>query len=108
VLVYLIRNAIIISMYREHLLSIHRVQNLLYHQIDTGVSGRRTLDAPTFVMVQADKKYMTEFFPPGSEAEREISFFAQSLTTEIPLPIPVDVMPTFTVLTLYYGEKVSF
>jgi hypothetical protein len=50
---------------------------------------------------------MTEFFPPGSEAERRISFFAQSLTTEIPLPIPIDVMPTFTVLTPHYGEKVN-
>jgi 1,3-beta-glucan synthase len=93
-------------MYREHLLSIDHVQNLLYHQIDAGVSGRRTLNAPTFFMAQADKKYMTEFFPPGSEAERRISFFAQSLTTEIPLPIPVDAMPTFTVLTPHYGEKV--
>jgi 1,3-beta-glucan synthase len=79
VLVSQIWNAIIISMYREHLLSIDHVQNLLYHQIDAGVSGRRTLNAPTFFMAQADKKYMTEFFPPSSEAERRISFFAQSL-----------------------------
>ena len=94
-------------MYREHLLSIEHVQKLLYHQVDSGAGGRRSLRAPPFFMAQADKKYKAEFFPPGSEAERRISFFAQSLTTEIPQPIPVDAMPTFTVLTPHYGEKVS-
>lgn len=29
------------------------------------------------------------------------------MTTEIPQPIPVDAIPTFTVLTPHYGEKVS-
>jgi 1,3-beta-glucan synthase len=95
-------------MYREHLLSIDHVQKLLYHQVDTGVSGRRPLNAPPFFMAQADKKYMAEFFPSGSEAEGRISFFAQSLTTEIPQPIPVDAMPTFTVLTPHYTEKVGY
>jgi hypothetical protein len=106
VLVSQIWNAIIISMYREHLLSIDHVQKLLYHQVDKGASGRRCLQ---FFMAQADNKlkYKAVFFPPGSEAERRISFFAQSLTTEIPQPIPVDAMPTFTVLTPHYGEKVS-
>ena len=47
-----------------------------------------------------------EFFPKGSEAERRISFFAQSLTTPIPEPLPVDAMPTFTVLTPHYSEKI--
>jgi 1,3-beta-glucan synthase len=108
VLVSQIWNAIIISMYREPLLSIDHVQKLLYHQVDTGVSGRHALNAPPFFMAQADKKYMAEFFPAGSEAERRISFFAQSLTTKIPQPIPVDVMPTFTVLTPHYSEKVSY
>jgi 1,3-beta-glucan synthase len=58
-------------------------------------------------MAPADKKHMTDFIPPGSKAERRISFLAQSLTTEIPLTVPVDVMPTFTVLT-HYGGKVIF
>lgn len=48
----------------------------------------------------------TEFFPPGSEAARRISFFAQSLTTAIPEPLAVDAMPTFTVLTPHYSEKI--
>jgi len=93
-------------MYREHLLSIDHVQNLLYHQVDTGPEGRRSLRPPPFFMSQADKKAKGEFFPAGSEAERRISFFAQSLTTDLPQPIPVDAMPTFTVLTPHYSEKV--
>ncbi|KAJ6481812.1 glycosyltransferase family 48 protein [Mycena sanguinolenta] len=106
VLVSQIWNAIIISMYREHLLSIEHVQKLLYHQVDTGDAGRRSLRAPPFFISQTDKGFKGEFFPPGSEAERRISFFAQSLTTGIPQPLPVDAMPTFTVLTPHYSEKI--
>lgn len=93
-------------MYREHLLSIDHVQKLLYHQVDTQASGKRSLRAPPFFTNQNDKGFRGEFFPPGSEAERRISFFAQSLTTYVPEPLPVDAMPTFTVLTPHYSEKV--
>ncbi|KAF7292772.1 Glycosyltransferase family 48 protein [Mycena indigotica] len=102
VLVSQIWNAIIISMYREHLLSIEHVQKLLYSQVDTGDPGKRSLRAPPFFISHGDGS----FFPPGSEAERRISFFAQSLTTDIPQPLPVDAMPTFTVLTPHYSEKI--
>ena len=95
-------------MYREHLLSIDHVQKLLYHQVDSGPGSRRSLRAPPFFISQDDKNLKGEFFPPGSEAERRISFFAQSLTTNIPPPLPVDAMPTFTVLTPHYSEKVRF
>ena len=99
-------NAIIISMYREHLLSIDHVQKLLYHQVDTA-DGHRTLRAPPFFIAQTEKGGPRgDFFPQGSEAERRISFFAQSLTTTIPEALPVDAMPTFTVLTPHYSEKV--
>ncbi|RPD75871.1 1,3-beta-glucan synthase [Lentinus tigrinus ALCF2SS1-7] len=106
VLVSQIWNAIIISMYREHLLSIEHVQKLLYHQVDVGQDGRRSLRAPAFFISQSDKGFRGEFFTPGSEAERRISFFAQSLTTAVPEPLPVDAMPTFTVLTPHYSEKI--
>ena len=99
-------NAIIISMYREHLLSIEHVQKLLYHQVQSDQDGRRTLRAPPFFISQGDKAFNGQFFPQGSEAERRISFFAQSLTTIIPEPLPVDAMPTFTVLTPHYSEKI--
>lgn len=92
-------------MYREHLLSINHVQNLLYHQVDTA-DGRRSLRAPKFFVDQTDKGFKGSFFPSGSEAERRISFFAQSLTTALPEALPVDAMPTFTILTPHYNEKV--
>ena len=92
-------------MYREHLLSIDHVQKLLYHQVDTP-DGRRSLRAPPFFVAQTDKGFKGSFFPSGSEAERRISFFAQSLTTALPEALPVDAMPTFTVLTPHYNEKV--
>lgn len=59
-----------------------------------------------FFISQDDKGVKGEFFPKGSEAERRVSFFAQSLTTSIPEPLPIDAMPTFTVLTPHYSEKI--
>ncbi|GAA5921599.1 hypothetical protein JCM1841_000147 [Sporobolomyces salmonicolor] len=106
VLVSQVWNAIIISMYREHLVSIDHVQRLLYHQVPSEQDGKRTLRAPMFFISQDDKGLKAEFFPPGSEAARRISFFAQSLTTAIPEPLGVDAMPTFTVLTPHYSEKI--
>ncbi|KAJ7242038.1 1,3-beta-glucan synthase [Mycena rebaudengoi] len=111
VLVSQIWNAIIISMYREHLLSIDHVQRLLYHQVDNP-NGRRSLRAPPFFISSGVTTGMKkggasgEFFPQNSEAERRISFFAQSLTTDLPATIPVEAMPTFTVLTPHYSEKI--
>ncbi|OMJ18416.1 1,3-beta-glucan synthase component FKS1, partial [Smittium culicis] len=99
-------NAIIISMYREHLLSIEHVQKLLYQQVPSDENGRRTLKPPTFFVAQDDASFEQEFYPPHSEAERRISFFAQSLSTVLPEPIPVENMPTFTVLTPHYSEKI--
>lgn len=52
VLVSQIWNAIIISMYREHLLSIDHVQRLLYHQVPSEQDGKRTLRAPMFFISQ--------------------------------------------------------
>ncbi|AET40546.1 1,3-beta-D-glucan synthase Ecym_6156 [Eremothecium cymbalariae DBVPG len=106
VLISQVWNAIVISMYREHLLAIDHVQKLLYHQVPSEIEGKRTLRAPTFFVSQDDNNFDTEFFPRNSEAERRISFFAQSLATPIPEPLPVDNMPTFTVLTPHYSERV--
>ena len=106
VLISQIWNAIVISMYREHLLAIDHVQKLLYHQVPSEIEGKRTLRAPTFFASQDDNNFETEFFPRNSEAERRISFFAQSLATPMPEPVPVDNMPTFTVFTPHYSEKI--
>ncbi|CAA20125.1 cell wall and secondary septum 1,6 branched 1,3-beta-glucan synthase catalytic subunit Bgs4 [Schizosaccharomyces pombe] len=105
ILISQIWNAIVISMYREHLLSIDHVQRLLYHQVPAE-EGRRTLRTPTFFVSQDDNIVHTTFFPANSEAERRLSFFAQSLATPIPEPVPVDNMPTFTVLIPHYAEKI--
>lgn len=106
VLISQIWNAIVISMYREHLLAIDHVQKLLYHQVPSEVEGKRTLRAPTFFISQDDNNFDTEYLPKHSEAERRISFFAQSLATPILEPLPVDNMPTFSVLTPHYSEKI--
>ncbi|CAK7906254.1 1,3-beta-glucan synthase component Fks1p [[Candida] anglica] len=108
VLISQIWNAIVISMYREHLLAIDHVQKLLYHQVPSEIEGKRTLRPPTFFVSQDDNNFDTEFFPRDSEAERRISFFAQSLATPILEPLPVDNMPTFTVFTPHYTEKILF
>ncbi|KAI7886509.1 glycosyltransferase family 48 protein [Lichtheimia hyalospora FSU 10163] len=119
-------NAIIIAMYREHLLSSQNLQSLLYHwrpaekdddsinsnstNVTKGQNGYDHSDArgeitlpPFFDPDQKIKK--EDCFPVHSEAERRLSFFAQSLSTEFPLPCSVKQMPTFTVFTPHYAEK---
>ncbi|KAG0202903.1 1,3-beta-D-glucan synthase [Mortierella sp. GBA30] len=98
-------NAIVISMYREHLLSIEHVQRMLYQQVPSENESKLTLKTPTFFVAQEDSSVKAEFYPHRSEAERRINFFAQSLSTPIPEPLPVDEMPTFTVLVPHYSEK---
>ena len=100
-------NSIIISMYREHLLSIEHVQRLLYQQMDSELLENKILRSPTFFVAQDDSTYKSmEFFPSNSEAKRRISFFAQSLSTPITEPMPVECMPTFTVIIPHYSEKI--
>ncbi|SCU86899.1 LANO_0C09516g1_1 [Lachancea nothofagi CBS 11611] len=107
ILVSQVWNAIVISMYREHLLSIEHVQRLLYQQVDSMTHDKRALKSPTFFVAQDDSTFKSmEFFPENSEAERRISFFAQSLSTPIVEPMPVECMPTFTVLIPHYSEKI--
>lgn len=99
-------NAIVVSMYRDHLISIDHVQKLLYQQVASDIEGKKKLKPPTFFIAQEDTGLNAEFYPPGSEAERRISFFASSLSTVIPEPLPVENMPTFTVFTPHYAEKI--
>ncbi|KAJ1955347.1 1,3-beta-D-glucan synthase, partial [Linderina pennispora] len=99
-------NAVVISMYREHLLSVDHVQKLLYQQVTSEDDGKRTLKPPTFFVSQDDAAFEQEFYPSHSEAERRITFFAQSLSSVLPEPVPVENMPTFTVLTPHYSEKI--
>jgi len=100
-------NAIVISLYREHLLSADHVHRLIYDKLPDEEDGRLALRTPAFFLLQDDSSQnMSDFFVRNSEAERRISFFAQSLSTAIPEPIPVEAMPTFTVFIPHYGEKI--
>ena len=93
-------NSIVITMYREHLITVDHAQRMLYQQEINPMDGNRTLKAPTFFVTQEDTSFKTEYFPQHGEAERRIHFFAQSLTTPMPPSHPVECMPTFTVLTV--------
>lgn len=107
ILISQVWNAIIISMYREHLLSVEHIQRLLFQQVDSMSQDKKMLRSPTFFIAQDDSTFKSvEFFPNNSEAKRRISFFAQSLSTPINEPVPVECMPTFTVLIPHYSEKI--
>ncbi|KAF7728693.1 1,3-beta-D-glucan synthase [Apophysomyces ossiformis] len=99
-------NAIVIAMYREHLLTMEQTEKLLYQQTTYGGQDDSNIKPPPFFISQEDTAFKTEYFPRGGEAERRMHFFAQSLTTPMPQPQPVDRMPSFTVLTPHYGEKI--
>ncbi|EAZ62754.2 1,3-beta-glucan synthase component [Scheffersomyces stipitis CBS 6054] len=101
-------NSIIISMYREHLLSLEHVQKLLYKQVSvSGIEGDTVLKEPTFFVSQEDQSLKSALFYEQSEAQRRITFFAQSLSTPMPEVNPINSMPTFSVLIPHYSEKIT-
>lgn len=102
-------NNIIISMYREHILSMDHVNRLIYQfsDRDETVYGDCPSKPPLFFLSKEDKSYnLDDIMKPSKEAERRISFFAQSLTCPIPDPIPTISIPSFTVLIPHYSEKI--
>ncbi|KAK6460288.1 putative glucan synthase [Scheffersomyces coipomensis] len=101
-------NAIVISMYREHLLSLEHVQRLIYKQVaNPNVEGGTVLKEPTFFVSQEDQTMKSALFYEQSEAQRRITFFAQSLSTPMPEVNAVDSMPSFSVLIPHYSEKIT-
>ncbi|KAH3676412.1 hypothetical protein WICMUC_002043 [Wickerhamomyces mucosus] len=110
ILVSQVWNAIIISMYREHLISLEHVQRLIYQQIiQTSSEGVETaiLQEPNFFISHEDQIIESPLFESHAEAQRRIKFFAQSLSTPMPDPCSVAEMPTFTVLIPHYSEKIT-
>lgn len=100
-------NAFVISLYREHLISQDQAHKMLYSLVPDDATGIMSLKAPSFFLYQGDSgRDVTDYFALNSEAERRISFFAQSLSTAIPEPIPVESMPQFTVFIPHYSEKI--
>lgn len=98
-------NSIIISMYREHFLSIEQVQKLLYQQVLDN-SPELNLREPTFFISQEDDSLKSGLFYTNSEAQRRITFFAQSLSTPMPDIREIRSMPAFTVFIPHFGEKI--
>lgn len=101
-------NGIILSMYREHLLSIDQVNKLVYQKVNDGKDSY-FVRTPLFFVYQDDssnKMLMNDFFNVNHESGRRISYFAQSISSLMPEPIPTVAMPTFTVLVPHYSEKI--
>lgn len=98
-------NSIIAGMYSEHLLPAESVHLLLYRN-EIADNGEHSLSEPRFFVSREENSSRTPYFEPQTEAERRISFFAQSLCTPIGKACPIDAMPTFTVLIPHYGEKI--
>lgn len=110
ILVSQLWNAIIIAIYREHLLSLEHVQRLIYQQVaQTDSNGVITtsLKEPNFFMSQEDEIMKSPLFESQSEAQRRITYFAQSLSTPMPDPVPVSQMPAFSVLIPHFAEKIT-
>ncbi|TPX39174.1 1,3-beta-glucan synthase [Synchytrium endobioticum] len=100
-------NAVVTSMYEDHLISIENLDKLLYRQYQIDSDTRNTrIEKPKFFVSQEDVSTKTEFFPKGSEAERRLTFFAQSLSMVFPEPMSVSRMPSFSVLTPHFSEKI--
>ncbi|KAH3903535.1 uncharacterized protein SCDLUD_001176 [Saccharomycodes ludwigii] len=103
-------NCIIISMYREHLISIEHVKKLIYSSgdsVDANSVHKTTLKEPSFFISQDDRILETSLFKTEPEAQRRITFFAQSLSTPMPDSCAVNQMPTFTVLIPHYNENIT-
>ncbi|ANB12845.1 1,3-beta-D-glucan synthase [Sugiyamaella lignohabitans] len=98
-------NGIIDSMYMQHLIPFGECEKLLF-KIEKSPEGKEEVVEPTFFLSQEDQSFHSSVFEAQSEAERRISFFAQSLATPIPETYPIENMPTFTVLIPHYREKI--
>ncbi|OBA25591.1 hypothetical protein HANVADRAFT_53816 [Hanseniaspora valbyensis NRRL Y-1626] len=97
-------NSIIISMYREHLISFDHVQKLIYTKTET--NNETVFKEPNFFMNQEDTFNQNFLFKTDPEAQRRVTFFAQSLSTPILSSYPINEMPSFTVLIPHYKEKI--
>ncbi|KAI5955704.1 hypothetical protein KGF54_001206 [Candida jiufengensis] len=96
-------NSIIISMFREHVLSVEQVSKLIYQkEIDDDV-----VKPPMFFVNEDDNTFkFHSMIRIEEEWERRITFFAQSLSSPLPEPFPVVSIPTFTVLIPHYSEQI--
>ncbi|WPK26498.1 hypothetical protein PUMCH_003852 [Australozyma saopauloensis] len=94
-------NLIIIAMYRDHFISIEQVNKLVYP-----LDPDDQILEPAFFIAQEDSNDSLSILIAGSEAQRRIAFFAQSLTLSLPDVREVDTLPSFSVLIPHYSEKI--
>ena len=102
-------NSIIISMYRDHLISIDHLENLIY-QSTVSETGEKIISEPNFFIQHEDGETVTarnDYMKSDSEAVRRLSFFAHSLSTSIASAMPLEKMPSFSVLIPHYSEKIT-
>ena len=92
-------NSIVECMYRNNLLCREQALRLIYVCSMT--------QEPRFFTMEEDGKVLDNSSGyQSSGAQRRISFFAQSLSTTMPPAVPVQQMPTFTVMIPHYKEKI--
>lgn len=106
VLVSVIWNSVIISMYREHLISLEITEKLIYQEVVSTDKKQLILKEPNYFISQEDVFSKLSVFESEPGALRRITFFAQSLSTPMPGATPTESMPAFTVLVPHYGEKI--
>ncbi|KAI8854301.1 1,3-beta-glucan synthase component-domain-containing protein [Chytridium lagenaria] len=101
-------NAIVLSMSLDHLLSLKQLKKLAYWKKagSSPTPNRVRIKQPRFFLDQEDVTTKNYYVLPGSEAERRINFFAKSLSMTFPTPSPISKMPSFSVLTPHYSEKI--
>lgn len=102
-------NSFVISLFKEHLLSIEQLNRLLYRQVpgDNKIHVNYAKQPPFFDH-QEDLSIgdMSSFFEKDEEASRRICFFARSLACPLPQPYQIEGLPLFTVLIPHYSEKI--
>lgn len=102
-------NSIVISMYRDHFISVDQLENLIY-QSTLSETGEKIISEPNFFIQHEDGDAVSarnNYLRSDSEAVRRLSFFAHSLSTSIEMAMPLEQMPSFSVLIPHYSEKIT-
>lgn len=103
-------NSIIISLYREHLISIDHLEHLIY-QFSTNDQGEKIITEPLYFIETEDNDNLgfggDITISSDCEASRRLSFFAHSMSTPMPKAASVEEMPSFSVLIPHYAEKIT-
>lgn len=101
-------NCIVISLYRDHLVSVEQANRLVYQHDPTETPWRAPTIAtpPNFFGSQDDgvASDAESVFSQSKESARRISFFARSLTCQWPESYLIEGLPSFTVLIPHYSE----